>query len=217
MHAHNSCRRFSTRLGLEALEGRTLLSATLPTATLGVAHQAAATTVQVHHLSAQPVRVNFSYNWQVGPSAVLTGRNSSTGNGRSTGSVDFALVRSGGESAPQGGLPVGVPLGFVVTTSSASDGKPDTFNTAFTLTLRIRDAASGTHGVLTFKGKITGKLTATRSSLTVTFDAPSQRLVLGRHVYTVTLPRTVHPTGPYDAPSALFAFVQVSARENRPL
>ena len=220
MHTHNNrAGRFSARLGLESLEGRTLLSATLPTPVAAVAQQATSS-FEVHHLEAshhsvapQPhAPVSFSYNWHVGPSAVITGTNSTTGNGLSTGSVDFALVRRGADTARLGGMPTAVPLGFVVTTSSASDDHPDRFNTSIVLKLELRDAHSGRTETVTFKGTITGTLSWTHSSLSVTFENPSQRFSLGDHVYTVTLPRHVHPTGPNDTPSALYAFVQVGDR-----
>jgi hypothetical protein len=91
--------QLTARLGLESLEGRTLLSATLPTPAPTVGHVASTTTLQVHHQAATQARmVGFSYQWCVGPSAVIVGTNPTTGNGKSTGSVDFALVRGGGDT-----------------------------------------------------------------------------------------------------------------------
>jgi hypothetical protein len=206
--------RLHARLNLESLEARTLLSATLPTPTPVpvVCQQALASSIQVNHqATAQAAMVNFSYRWGIGPSAVLTGTNSSTHIGRSTGSVDFALVRTSPDAAPLGGRPTAMPLGFVVTTSSASPARPDHFNTTFTLSLRIRDA-SGVWGQVNFKGTVTGTLTANVSNLTITFKSPSQQLTLGHHVYSITLPKTIHPNGPADAPSAVYAFVSVRSR-----
>ncbi len=219
MHTHNQrADRFSARLNLEPLEGRTLLSATLPAAVpaAAVGHQASAAAVlRVNHLPvshAQAALVDFSYRWGVGPSAVLTGTNSSTGNGKSTGSVAFALVRQGFDAVVPGGAAVAVPVGFVVTTSSARSASPDRFNIDFVLRLRIRDAGSGAWGELTFNGTITGTLTATSSHLTATLQAPTQQLALGKYLYTVTLPKTIHPNGPSSVPTAVYAFVTARAR-----
>jgi hypothetical protein len=213
MQAHNHAGRCTARLGLESLEGRTLLSATLPTpataASIAVAHPAS---VQVHHQAAQPTYAHFSYDWHVGPSAVLVGTNNTTLNGKSTGSVDFALVRGGDDASRVGGPRGALPIGFVMTTSSASPDHPDHFHVSFTLRLRLHDASSGKTGELTFKGTVNGTLDWGASHLTVTFLSPTtQKLTLGHHVYTVTLPNTIKPTGPNDVPTPLYAMVQVGA------
>jgi len=217
MHAlNNRAGRFTARLALESLESRTLLSATMPTAAPvapATTSHAAASDIQVHHLTSNTTHaatVNFQYDWSVGPSAVMIGTNSTTGNGKSTGSVDFALVRPGSDSTKLGGMPTAVPLGFLVTTGSASDAHPDHFNIKISLKLSLRDSATGKSGELTFNGMLTGTLTANQSSLTITLQTPSQQLILGNKVYSVTLAKTMHPAGPNDVPSAVYAFVHVT-------
>jgi hypothetical protein len=218
MQAANRAGRFSARLGLESLEGRMLLSATLPAAPSGgtaVAHPADA--FAVNHLAttsaqAQATYAHFSYDWHVGPSAVLVGTNSTTLNGKSTGSVDFALVRRGNDALKMGGQRGALPIGFVMTTSSADPSHPDHFHVSFTVTLKLHDDASGKTGVLTFHGTVDGTLDWMASHLTITFQSPlTQSLTLGHNVYKVTLPSTIKPTGPNDVPTPLYAFVQVSA------
>jgi hypothetical protein len=199
--------RFTARLGLESLEGRLLLSATLPAAapSLGTAQ-----VWSVKPLAAAPASAGFSYSWSVSPSAVLLGRNSSTGNGQSTGSVMVALSAAGSASAPLSGSSGSIPLGLFTTSSSAVPSRPDTYNTPFSINLKIHDAASGATGTLNFKGTVTGALNWQQSALVVRFDAPTQKLTLGGRLYTVTLPGTIHLATPDAAPLQVNASVQVS-------
>src|SRR4051794_16686437 len=105
MQAHN---RRSARLGLESLEGRVVLSTTtLPAPTALVGQPSDASTIPVKYqsftaqtASIQPAsvttvtRASFAIGWAVGPRAILLGTNSTTANGKSSGSVAMALVRS---------------------------------------------------------------------------------------------------------------------------
>jgi hypothetical protein len=216
---HNSRRspRFSARLNLESLESRTLLSTTLPTPPAApVGHQSTTSSIQVlhQHTHAQPVYAKYSYNWGLGHTgAVILGTNSSTLNGKSTGSVDFAVVRHGMDVSRVGGPATAVPLGFVITMSSADPSKPDHYHSAFTVTLTLRDAAAGATGKVTFKGTINGTLNWNVSNLTLTFQSPTtQRLTLGKNIYTITMPQAIHPGGPNDMPSPVYARVQVTSR-----
>jgi hypothetical protein len=218
MHAHiNRAGVRAARLGLESLEGRIVLSTTVPAPAPVVGHTAT-TELPVLHLTSVPTvqatYAHFGYHWGTGKAGtVILGTNSTTGNGKSTGSVDFALVRDGSEAARVGGPAVYVPIGFVMTTSSASPSHPDQFHTGFSLTLQLRDAASGAIGTLTFSGTINGTMTWSGANLTATFSSPTtQKLTLGKHVYTVTLPHTIRPTGPLNAPATLYAQVQVTPR-----
>jgi hypothetical protein len=211
----------SVRPGLESLESRTLLSSSMPTALAAppaiVGHSAAAA-IHIDHTTpaattqhAAPATASFAYHWSVGPSSVLVGTNTITRNRASTGSVDFALVRDSSAVARLGGPASTVPVGFLLTTSSAGDGLPDHFNTPFTIRLRLRDAASGATGEVTFKGRITGTLSWDHSGLQATFLSPTtQKITLGKHVYTVSLPATLVPNGPYDMPTTVFARIQVA-------
>jgi hypothetical protein len=214
MHPHNTRGGRAARLGLESLEGRIVLSAAAPVAPLPVAGQSAtASEMQIQHLPSQgqATYATFGYHWGAGSTGtVIQGTNPTTGNGKSTGSVAFALVRDGHETARVGGPTVWTPLGFVMTSSSASAAHPDHFHASVTITLQLRDAASGKTGTLTFKGTIDGTMTWNASHLTVTFAAPVQKLTLGHHVYTVTLPHTFHPVGPTAMPLRLYAQLQVA-------
>jgi hypothetical protein len=195
MHNHTpSTRRFTARLGLESLESRTLPSATLPaaasTATATV-HQADA--MQVDHLASasaqsQAAVASFSYRWNVGPSTVLTGTNHDTANGHSTGCVMVATYRPGHASVLAGSSVNPLPVAVVTSSSSASDSRPDTYNTPFSITLTLKDSKTGISGTITFKGTITGTLSWDHSTLKLTFQGPlTKHITLGKHVYTLTL------------------------------
>jgi hypothetical protein len=219
MYAHNNRAGVRTaRLGLESLEGRIVLSATVPAPTPVVGQTAsAASEMQVQHLTTasvpQATYARFGYHWGIGPAGtVIQGTNTTTGNGKSTGSVDFALVRDGQMTARVGGPAAYLPVGFVMTTSSASAAHPDHYHANFSVTLRLRDA-SGVMGTVTFKGTINGTLTWGASHLTVTFQTPTtQRVTLGHHVYTVSLPTSINLASPTAPAAMLYAKVQVSAR-----
>jgi hypothetical protein len=221
MHAHKSrAGHFTARLGLESLEDRALLSATVPAtgpAAAPVVSQSSGPSMQIQHQTtttapqAQAPYVHFSYHYGISPSAVILGTNSATLNGKSTGSVDFALVRGGGAAAHLGGAATALPIGFVMTISSADPNKPDIFHANFSVTLRLQDG--GAKGELHFKGRIDGTLDAFASHLKVTFQSPlTQTITLGKHVYTVTMPSSMNPAGPNDVPSPLYALVKVTAK-----
>jgi hypothetical protein len=222
MQAHNSR---TARLGLESLEGRIVLSTTtLPAAAPIIGRQSATPPMQVDHLSARTASVapqaaktqasaSFSYGWVAGPRSVLVGTNTKTGNGKSSGSVALALVRNRSASAHVGGPPVTLRVGFITTTGSATPRDPDRYHVAFSMKLHLRDAASGRSADVIFRGTINGTLSWKGSHLKATFQTPTtQRVILGNHVYTVTLPRSFTPAGPYEAPVSLYARIQVSAR-----
>jgi hypothetical protein len=210
----NHCaQRSAVRLGLEVLEGRLLLSATLPAPAPATNAQISGAdsfiqgikTASAVQSSPASTDAFFNYSWSMSPSTVLIGANALTHNLHSTGSVDFALVRPNYTAAGK------IPLGAITTLSSASDKVPDQYHTAFTLTLRIADAATGAVGYVTFKGLITGTLSAKSSTLSIIFQGPlTQKVTLGKHVYSVTMPSSLKPTGPRDAPSMVYASVGVS-------
>jgi hypothetical protein len=208
--------RCTARPGLESLEDRTLLSATLPTAAPFVAAATSqhAAAMQVQHLTPsatiQDVSqvgaiASYSYRWSVGPGPVITG---DRGN---TGSVAFATAPAGSDASLVGGPADTISVALPVTNSSASDASPDHYNAPFTLSLKIRDDATGAVGTLTFRGMITGTLSWDRSSLSVNFQDPTQQVNLGGHVYTVRLPQGhIHLPDPTSLPITLTASVQVS-------
>jgi hypothetical protein len=210
--------RSTVRLGLEVLEGRMLLSATLPApAPAPTGHIAGSDSFiqgikTASTLQSSPAATNayFNYLWSMSPSTVLVGANALTHNHHSTGSVDFALVRPN-----YAGVRVGstgnIPLGAITTLSSASDRVPDQYHSAFTLTLRIADGATGATGWVSFKGLVTGTLSRNKSSLTITFQRSlTQKVTLGKHVYSVTVPSSLKPTGPHGAPTMVYVTVGVS-------
>jgi hypothetical protein len=79
--------------------------------------------------------------------------------------------------------------------STATDSNPDVFtNKTYTLSLFLQDHDSGNTGTVTFTGEFNGTLSANNSNVTNTFIGPTtQTLLLGEHLYTVTI-------GPFVAP-----------------
>src|SRR5262249_17836368 len=76
---------------------------------------------------------------------------------------------------------------------------------------KIRDDNSGATGTLTFKGTITGTLSWNSSALSFNFQNPTQTLILGGRMYTVSLPQgPIHLPSPNSVPNRLEARVQVS-------
>jgi hypothetical protein len=196
MQLHNNrSGRSSVRLGLESLESRTLPSASLPGLALDVGHtaghQAAASPVAIQYVTNHAaVWAPYAYHWSVVTTAFFTGSNPTTGNHKSTGSVDFALVRDGFGSVQVNGSAAVIPAFLVSTTSSASPRVPDTYNhVPFSVRLTLRNLPSGQSTTLTFTGTLNGTLTWKWANLTATFNGPLTRQVyLGGHSYTLTLP-----------------------------
>jgi hypothetical protein len=81
------------------------------------------------------------------------------------------------------------------TMSNAPNNDPATFtNKTYSLVLSLTDSASGQTGTLTFNGVLNGTLTKTSANIQNTFlGTLTQKLLLGNHVYTVTI-------GPYTPP-----------------
>jgi hypothetical protein len=89
------------------------------------------------------------------------------------------------------------------TFSSAPPSSPDTFTAKpYVLTMNLTDQDSGATGTMTFSGQFNGTLTAESSNLRTTFTgATEQSLVLGTHVYNVTI-GPFSPPGPPGAVNA---------------
>jgi hypothetical protein len=214
----------AVRLGLETLEDRTLpsgnplLDPTVvknPVAATVQTSASSSVTLQSQQVAATQAAVasaSFGYHWAVAPSSVLLGTNPATGNGKSTGSVAVALVRDGTTSVPVGATGAKILVGYLMTSSSAKDSSPDKFQTPFTLTLRLRDALSGASTVLSFKGMITGTMVYYRSSMKVTFQFPTQKVTLGKYVYTVSLPSSITLGSPRAAPTPFSAWVRITPK-----
>ncbi len=79
--------------------------------------------------------------------------------------------------------------------SDADPNKPAPFtNKDYTLTLFLLDVQSGKHGTLDFSGVLNGDISEFSSNIENTFlGKTKQTLVLGQHLYTVTI-------GPYTPP-----------------
>jgi len=220
MQQHSTRTPYPARLSLEILEGRALPSTTvmpnapvLPTATV----QSTAPTSTTPVATTQTVQ--FSGNWAVGPYAVIQGTNPATGNGKSTGGVAVATLRTGfsgttivsGVSVSSAGRPVRVAM--ISAFSSAPANKQDVFsNTPFTLKLRLTDTASKQSGEIIFRGTVNGTMTFFKSSLTLSFNNASrtQQIRLGNNLYTVTMPSTIQMPTANSRPIALDATVQVA-------
>jgi hypothetical protein len=87
--------------------------------------------------------------------------------------------------------------------SSAPRNHPDTFtNNPYTLSLFLKDNASGLSTTLAFHGVFNGFISATSANVTTTFTAPlSETVTLGHNTYTVNL-GNYSPPGPPDASNA---------------
>jgi hypothetical protein len=134
--------------------------------------------------SARADMINFGYSWTVQPSSVFAS---------GTGSVTLAANPAGTGQATLGSATTAqIPGANVTTTSSASAPTPDGFNTPFSMALLLTDTASQQSGTLTFSGTISGSLTASSSSLNVTFTQPfTQSIELGQHNWTVSIRPTM--------------------------
>src|SRR5216683_6093135 len=101
--------------------------------------------------------------------------------------------------------------------SSAPRTHPDTFtNSPYSLSLFLKDNASGLSTTLTFHGVFNGFISATSANVTTTFTAPlSETVVLGGNTYTVNL-GSFSPPGPPDASNAGSISAHVAVNEFSP-
>jgi hypothetical protein len=213
MHAHNTR---TARLGLESLEGRIVPSSTTASPPAVIGQQSDASNVEIQYLSAQPAsvtstRASFSAGFVAGPHSIILGTNTQTGNHASTGSVAFALVRSESGALTIGAAPASLKVGFIAVSSTATPTHPDHYvNVPVSITLTLRDAASGRTASITFKGVINGTASWMSSTLKLTFQTPiSKSVTLGHHVYTVTMPSSLTLNGAFQPPVTLSAKIQV--------
>jgi hypothetical protein len=132
--------------------------------------------------------IQWRYSWSNSPTKVYA---DSPGTGYIS-LTDGGLKSAGGSS-------------YLVATnlqahSTASVQDPDVFtNKTYTLSLFLEDKDSGQSGTLSFTGEFNGTLTADSSKITNTFlGQTTQSLVLGDHLYTVTIGPFV-PPGPTGA------------------
>jgi hypothetical protein len=101
--------------------------------------------------------------------------------------------------------------------SSALRNQPDTFsNSPYTLSLFLKDNASGQSTTLSFKGVFNGIISATSSNVTTTFIGQlAQTVKLGSNTYTVNLGNYA-PPGPPDASNAGSISAHVAVNEITP-
>jgi hypothetical protein len=146
--------------------------------------------------------ISFGYSWGGTPSTPASAA--------AAGSVALSLAADGSASAVGGGSPTFIPGATFVTTSTATDSAPDTFDVKYGLSLHLTDTESGEFADLTFSGTLSGSLTATGSTLLAVFDNPLTRTaVLGAHAYTVTIsPIFFDVPGPGGTPVQIGALVK---------
>jgi hypothetical protein len=132
---------------------------------------------------ARAEQIQWSYSWSRSPIQVYAD---------SPGTGYISLTDEGMKSAAGNSYLVATNL---QAHSTASAQHPDVFiNRTYTLTLFLEDKDSGQSGTLSFTGEFNGTLMADSSHISNTFIGPTtQSLVLGDHLYTVTI-------GPYAAP-----------------
>jgi hypothetical protein len=101
--------------------------------------------------------------------------------------------------------------------SSATRNQPDTFtNSPYTLSLFLKDNASGQSTTLIFHGVFNGTISATSANVTTRFTAPLVETVkLGTNTYTVNLGNYA-PPGPPDASNAGSISAHVAVNETTP-
>jgi hypothetical protein len=128
--------------------------------------------------------IQWSYSWSRSPAEV---QSSNHGGAGYISLTDDGLKSASGNS--------NLAATNLQGHSTASTSDPDVFtNKAYTLSLFLQDQDSKKSGTLAFNGQFNGTLTADSSNITNTFTGDTtQKLVLGDHLYTVTI-------GPYSAP-----------------
>jgi hypothetical protein len=114
--------------------------------------------------------MNWSYTTNAIPPVLTSG----------TGSVQLTGITTGKAAAS-------IPILGIQDSSVATPGKPDHFDSAFKVALKITDNSTSASGTLNLSGTVSGNLTATSSSAVASFSGPSS-LTLGGHVYTVSTP-----------------------------
>jgi hypothetical protein len=140
--------------------------------------------------TARAEQINWSYSWSRSPTEVSA----------DSGSGFISLTE---ESFKHASGNTSIVATNIQVSSTATSSHPDTYtNKSYTLTLTIKDAASGHEGTLTFTGVFNGKTTAHRTNITNTFTGETtQTIVLGANEYTVTMNSYTAP-GPSDSTSS---------------
>jgi hypothetical protein len=149
--------------------------------------------------SARADFVAWTYNWSRSPVAVGSGTGGLT-------LTDEPVNHADGTSD--------IVATNIRSFSSASRSHPDNFSSAaYTLTLSLKDNASGASANMTFAGFFSGTLSATSANITNVFTGTtSYTRVLGDHTYTVTI-GSYAPPGPPTASNAGSIGAHVSVDE----
>jgi hypothetical protein len=130
--------------------------------------------------------VQWSYSWTSTPGNILA-------NAPGTGYVSLT-----DEKSVQAEGSTDIVATNLKTHSTAPYNNPDVFtNAGYAVTLTITDQASGKSGTMTFHGLLNGTVTVNSSNLKNQFIGQTeQTLVLGNHVYKVTIGPYVPPGPP---------------------
>jgi hypothetical protein len=149
--------------------------------------------------------VSWTYNFGRSPLAVPSG-------GLGTGGLSLT-----DESTHQADGTSDIVATNIRAFSSAPRNHPDTFTTSpYTLSLFLKDNASGLSTTLVFHGVFNGIISATSSNVTTTFTAPlAETVKLGSNAYTVNL-GNYSPPGPPDASNAGSISAHVAVNEFSP-
>jgi uncharacterized protein (TIGR03382 family) len=136
--------------------------------------------------SAHADPILWTYNWSRSPGEILA-------DAPGTGKI---LLTD--EKATQAAGSSDIVATNLSTQSTATAADPDVFtHKDYTLSLAITDTASGQTGVLTFTGYLWGTLTAQSANIHNQFTGPQTlQVVLGQHLYTVTLGSYTQPGPP---------------------
>src|SRR6266849_5092854 len=156
-------------------------------------------------LSARADFVPWTYNFGRSPVAVPAG-------GLSTGGLSLT-----DESTHQADGTSDIVATNIRAFSSAPRNHPDTFsNSPYTLSLFLKDNASGQSTTLVFHGVFNGSISSTSANVTTTFTAPlSETVKLGSNTYTINL-GNYSPPGPPDASNAGSISAHVAVNEFTP-
>jgi hypothetical protein len=131
--------------------------------------------------------IHWTYSWSNSPTSVLPDVPSSGG------SVTLTNV---GPTPVTGDTTI-VATSIQTNHDPSPTSSPDNYtHAAYSLQLSVTDS-SGASGSLTFKGELNGTVTASSSNLTNTFtNQTTQTLLLGDHLYTVTIGDFTKPGPP---------------------
>jgi len=128
--------------------------------------------------------IGFSYQWTALPASVSSMGDTVSITPQPNGTGQYDTVAAQTQFIPS----LAITSNAGNTTATFPDPSLGAGSAKFELSLSLTDAASGKMGTLMFGGSVSGTLSATTSTATTTFDNPlTQTLLLGSHLYSVTL------------------------------